>query len=337
MTLLGAEQWTPAPWSNIIANKNEFGFQVTETGAGYTWSVNSRENRLTPWSNDAVSDPPGEIVYLRDEDTGTVWSATPLPIRGTESHIIRHGQGYSVFDLTETARPPAAAALLTFKPVADVAVLASTRKAGFVAPFRPTREGRRRRRRDRVGRRGQGRGDRRGACRAEGVRRERAAAEREARPGRDADRRGDQRVPGLHRDDGLGAADRLFPEHSGVVVEDSRRRTAADRGRPDRSRRSPRVTLQSDQRAGLSVHGRRRFASAAFVTDSPSAVTSRHLTSALICQALPHHRAGAGVRRNRDAGDREAVAGARRVVGLAGHRVGRRLAHQRSVAAGRLT
>ncbi|MGH9928949.1 MAG: glucoamylase family protein, partial [Pyrinomonadaceae bacterium] len=96
--LLGAEQWTPAPWANIIANKNDFGFQVTETGAGYTWSVNSRENRLTPWSNDAVSDPPGEIVYLRDEDTGTLWSATPLPIRETAPYIIRHGQGYTVFE-----------------------------------------------------------------------------------------------------------------------------------------------------------------------------------------------------------------------------------------------
>lgn len=98
--LLGADQWTPAPWSNIIANGQEFGFQVTETGAGYTWSVNSRENRLTPWSNDAVSDPPGEIIYLRDEDTGTVWSATPLPIRESEPFIIRHGQGYSVFEHT---------------------------------------------------------------------------------------------------------------------------------------------------------------------------------------------------------------------------------------------
>ena len=73
---------------------------MTETGAGYTWSVNSRENRLTPWSNDAVSDPPGEIVYLRDEDTGTVWSATPLPIRETEPYMIRHGQGYTVFEHT---------------------------------------------------------------------------------------------------------------------------------------------------------------------------------------------------------------------------------------------
>ena len=98
--LLGAEQWTPAPWSNIIANQKQFGFQVTESGAGYTWSVNSRENRLTPWSNDAISDPPGEIVYLRDEDTGSVWSPTPLPIREREPYIIRHGQGYSVFEHT---------------------------------------------------------------------------------------------------------------------------------------------------------------------------------------------------------------------------------------------
>jgi cyclic beta-1,2-glucan synthetase len=100
VTLLGAEQWTPAPWANVIGNAAEFGFQVTETGGGCTWSLNSRENRLTPWSNDAVCDPPGEVVYLRDEDSGTVWSATPLPIREREPYIIRHGQGYSVFEHT---------------------------------------------------------------------------------------------------------------------------------------------------------------------------------------------------------------------------------------------
>ncbi|HKR11781.1 MAG TPA: glucoamylase family protein [Pyrinomonadaceae bacterium] len=100
VTTLGAEQWTPAPWSNVIGNSVDFGFQVTETGGGYTWSVNSRENRLTPWSNDAVSDPPSEVIYLRDEDSGTVWSATPLPIREREPYIVRHGQGYSVFEHT---------------------------------------------------------------------------------------------------------------------------------------------------------------------------------------------------------------------------------------------
>jgi cyclic beta-1,2-glucan synthetase len=100
VTLLGAEQWTPAPWSNVIGNAVDFGFLITETGGGCTWSINSRENRLTPWSNDTVSDPPGEVVYLRDEDSGTVWSATPLPIREREPYIVRHGQGYTVFEHT---------------------------------------------------------------------------------------------------------------------------------------------------------------------------------------------------------------------------------------------
>jgi cyclic beta-1,2-glucan synthetase len=98
VTVLGEGQWTPAPWANVIANNADFGFQVTESGAGYTWSLNSRENRLTPWSNDAVSDPPGEVLYLRDEETGVVWSPTPLPIRESETYTIRHGQGYSVFE-----------------------------------------------------------------------------------------------------------------------------------------------------------------------------------------------------------------------------------------------
>jgi cyclic beta-1,2-glucan synthetase len=100
VTVLGEEQWTPAPWANVVANNPEFGFQVTESGAGYTWSGNSRENRLTPWSNDAVSDPPGEVFYLRDEETGVIWSPTPLPIRQHETYTIRHGQGYSVFEHT---------------------------------------------------------------------------------------------------------------------------------------------------------------------------------------------------------------------------------------------
>ncbi|MBX3278140.1 MAG: hypothetical protein KF868_09075 [Acidobacteria bacterium] len=100
VTSLNTDQWTPAPWLNVIANELDFGFQVAESGAGYTWSVNSRENRLTPWSNDAVSDAPGEIIYLRDEQTGAVWTPTPLPIREASAYIIRHGQGYTKFEHT---------------------------------------------------------------------------------------------------------------------------------------------------------------------------------------------------------------------------------------------
>ncbi|MEA2627490.1 MAG: hypothetical protein QOD06_3535, partial [Candidatus Binatota bacterium] len=98
VTSLGEGQWTPMPWINVIANP-ACGFQVSESGAGYTWSGNSRENQLTPWSNDAVGDTPGEILYVRDEDTGELWGPTVLPIREeTETYTARHGQGYSRFE-----------------------------------------------------------------------------------------------------------------------------------------------------------------------------------------------------------------------------------------------
>jgi cyclic beta-1,2-glucan synthetase len=87
----------PAPWVNVVANPN-FGFVASEAGSGFTWAVNSQSNRLTPWSNDPVSDPPGEVVYLRDEDTGEVWSPTPLPVPSWQPTLVRHGQGYTVYE-----------------------------------------------------------------------------------------------------------------------------------------------------------------------------------------------------------------------------------------------
>ena len=98
MTILGPGQSTPAPWINVIANAS-FGFQVAVEGGGYTWSINSRENQLTPWSNDPVTDRAGEVIFLRDEDTGELWGPTALPIRDqTAPYIVRHGQGYSRFE-----------------------------------------------------------------------------------------------------------------------------------------------------------------------------------------------------------------------------------------------
>ncbi len=98
MTILGEGEWTPAPWINVIANP-AFGFQVSESGSGYTWSINSQENQLTSWSNDPVSDPPGEAIYVRDEESGELWGPTALPIREeSQPYVARHGQGYSRFD-----------------------------------------------------------------------------------------------------------------------------------------------------------------------------------------------------------------------------------------------
>jgi cyclic beta-1,2-glucan synthetase len=88
---------TPAPWINVIANP-DFGFQVSAEGSGYTWSENSKDNQLTPWSNDPVMDPSGEVLYLRDETSGDLWSPTALPIRDQAPYVARHGFGYSRFE-----------------------------------------------------------------------------------------------------------------------------------------------------------------------------------------------------------------------------------------------
>ena len=91
----GAE--TPAPWVNVMANPS-FGAMTGESGLGFTWSINSQSNRLTPWHNDPVGDPQSEAVYIRDEETGAVWTPTASPIRESEPYRARHGQGYTLFE-----------------------------------------------------------------------------------------------------------------------------------------------------------------------------------------------------------------------------------------------
>ncbi|KAA0890020.1 GH36-type glycosyl hydrolase domain-containing protein [Pusillimonas sp. ANT_WB101] len=94
---LDAARTTPVPWINVIANRS-FGFQVSAEGSGYTWANNSQNNQLTPWSNDPVQDPPGEVLYLCDKNNGDLWSPTAAPIRHDTPYIVRHGHGYSVFE-----------------------------------------------------------------------------------------------------------------------------------------------------------------------------------------------------------------------------------------------
>jgi len=93
-------QVTPAPWVNVLANPS-FGTVVSENGGAYTWFENAHEFRLTPWFNDPVRDLTGEAFYIRDEETGQVWSPTPGPARGTSAYVVRHGFGYTVFEHTE--------------------------------------------------------------------------------------------------------------------------------------------------------------------------------------------------------------------------------------------
>jgi cyclic beta-1,2-glucan synthetase len=91
------ESYLPKPWSNVLANPR-FGCILTEFGTGYTWWRNSRECKLTPWTNDPVLDQPGECLYLRDLDTNQVWSAAPKPAGGERTYKVTHGKGFSRFE-----------------------------------------------------------------------------------------------------------------------------------------------------------------------------------------------------------------------------------------------
>jgi cyclic beta-1,2-glucan synthetase len=97
--VLRGDEDTPLPWVNVIANPR-FGTLIGATGAAWTWSGNSRENRLTPFGNDPVAEFSGEAVYLRDEDDGRTWGATPGPLprpRDGGRWITRHGAGVTRF------------------------------------------------------------------------------------------------------------------------------------------------------------------------------------------------------------------------------------------------
>ena len=92
----------PAPWANVVANPNA-GFCVTERGGGFAWAENSYFYRLTPWFNDPVADPSGDVVYLQDAESGETWTPTPGPMPAMyaadddAAYSVVHAPGISTF------------------------------------------------------------------------------------------------------------------------------------------------------------------------------------------------------------------------------------------------
>ena len=105
----------PLPWCNVVANA-DVGFVSSERGLGFTWSANSRENRLTTWFNDPVSDPAAESLHIRDEEAGLFWSPTPGPTPGSGAYEVRHGFGYTTWRHASRGLEQEAT---TFVPVED--------------------------------------------------------------------------------------------------------------------------------------------------------------------------------------------------------------------------
>lgn len=86
----------PTVWSHILANE-KFGTLVTETNGGYTWYKNSRLNRITAWNNNAITDIPSEIIYLKDIDTNDYWTFGYSVVPKNIEYNIVYGFGYALY------------------------------------------------------------------------------------------------------------------------------------------------------------------------------------------------------------------------------------------------
>ncbi|MCE4537064.1 carbohydrate-binding protein [Pelomonas sp. P7] len=83
---LGERSQPPRPWINVIANEG-FGCQVSERGAGMAWAGNSRLHQITPWSNDALLDSPGEWLILQCLQSGQAWLLGRASVEQAIAHV----------------------------------------------------------------------------------------------------------------------------------------------------------------------------------------------------------------------------------------------------------
>ncbi len=91
---------TPRPWVNIISN-SDFGLIVSQAGGGFSWRNHVNLNRLTRWYQDLIKDDWGKWLYLKDLDSGALFSLAFQPIQAEYiSYRAVHGLGYTRFEQT---------------------------------------------------------------------------------------------------------------------------------------------------------------------------------------------------------------------------------------------
>ena len=86
------ENKLPTVWSMVLANP-KFGTIVTQNLGGFTWSKNSRLNRISSWNNTLSQDIPSEIIYLEDLDNYKNWNFSQNLTNNQEYHL-SYGFGY---------------------------------------------------------------------------------------------------------------------------------------------------------------------------------------------------------------------------------------------------
>jgi len=87
---------TPNPWINYLQNGRYFA-TISANGGGISYYKSPLHGRITRYRiNDVPPDRPGKYIYVRDLDTGEIWSLTWQPVgRHREAYRAAHGFGYT--------------------------------------------------------------------------------------------------------------------------------------------------------------------------------------------------------------------------------------------------
>jgi len=87
---------TPSPWINYIYNGRYFS-TISNNGGGISYYKSPLHGRITRYRiNEVPPDRPGKYIYIRDNETGEIWSLTWQPVgKHAEAYKVAHGFGYT--------------------------------------------------------------------------------------------------------------------------------------------------------------------------------------------------------------------------------------------------
>ena len=87
---------TPSPWINYLQNGRYFA-TISANGGGISYFKSPLHGRITRYRiNDVPPDRPGKYIYLKDLDSGEIWSLTWQPVgRYHAAYRAAHGFGYT--------------------------------------------------------------------------------------------------------------------------------------------------------------------------------------------------------------------------------------------------
>ncbi|MDP4197919.1 MAG: glycosyl transferase family 36, partial [Bacteroidota bacterium] len=110
---------TPKPWVNVISN-GDYGIVISQAGGGFSWKTHSEFNRITRWHQDLIRDDWGKYIYIKNNQTGKVWSPTWMPVKQDLSfYECRFGFGYAAF-ITEFEKINVTLTLFAAKDNAEI-------------------------------------------------------------------------------------------------------------------------------------------------------------------------------------------------------------------------